>query len=157
MNKPIVQIIGLGIFLIFANLEVNGQILQTRSDIIIQYGPDYESVPKGDDGIDYIYYDKEFTSEQSGTFNRRTMFYFFNLSDEIDACIIWEIIEPSSETNRNVAHLIKKNLIDVGYMKWKDFGKNILYEIEVDFEEGLCITKSYYDFSVNPFESSQNK
>ena len=142
MKKTISRILILGVILIISNQQSFGQILQTRSDIIKEYGYDYESGVT-DDGTKYIYYDKEVTTEQSGKYTQCKAIYFTKLDDGTEICKFWRILEPKSETNPNVSYM-KKNFVEVDYMKWKDYETGILYKIEV--EEGLCITTAWYDF-----------
>jgi hypothetical protein len=116
--------------------------LQTRSDIIKETGYDYESGTT-DDGTKYIVYQKELTTEQSGTYTRHKVIYFTTLDDGTEICNFWKVLEPSSETNPIVAYF-KKNMVEVDYMKWKDYESGVLYEIEV--EDGICIINAWYDF-----------
>ncbi len=142
MNKLNLQILTFGLMLCFSVLKVNGQVLQSRSDIIKENGYGYESGVT-DDGTKYIYYDKEVTTEQSGKYTQCKAIYFTKLDDGTEICKFWRILEPKSETNPNVSYM-KKNFVEVDYMKWKDYETGILYKIEV--EEGLCITTAWYDF-----------
>ena len=144
MKKTISRILILGVILIISNQQSFGQILQTRSDIIKEYGYDYESGTAVDGtNTKYIVYKKEITTEQSGSYTQRKVIYFSTLDDGTEICNFWKILEPSSETNSNVAYF-KKNMVEVDYMKWKDYETGILYKIEV--EVGLCIITAWYDF-----------
>jgi hypothetical protein len=142
MRKNIMQILTLGIIMAFSIQQSYGQIAQSRSDIIKENGYSYES-GTADDGTKYIYYDKEFTSEQSGKYDQRKVIYFITLDDGTELCSFWKILEPSSETNPWV-YYFKKNMVEVDYMKWKDYESGVLYKLEV--EDKICIVTAWYDF-----------
>lgn len=129
-------------FLFLSFTSILAQIGQSRDDIIAEYGQHYE-VGETNDGIKYISYDKEYTTEQSGTYIQAKAIYFFEADDGTHVCHKWLIIEPSSETNSWVK-LLNKDFVKIGYMEWKDYESNILYKIEV--EDGLCLLKAMYDF-----------
>jgi hypothetical protein len=141
MQTKIWKTLVLGTILIIASHESFGQIGQIRSDIIKEEGFNYES-GTADDGTKYIAYEKEFTTEQSGTYTQYKVIYFMTLDDGTEFCHYWKILEPSSETNPNVAYF-KKNLVEVDYMKWKDYESGVIYTIDV--EDGLCIITAWYD------------
>lgn len=141
MLKTILKITVSGILLSVFSISSNAQILQSRSEIIKERGYDYESGVT-DSGTKYIYYDEETSTEQSGSYIRRKVFYFASLDDGTEYCQYWKILEPASETNPNVAYF-KKRMVEVGKMKWKDYETNVLYTIEV--AEGFCVITAWYD------------
>lgn len=140
--KQFLKILTLGIFMAFSIQQSNGQIFQSRSDIIKEYGYSYESGTTKD-GTKYIYYDKEFTSEQSGKYTQRKAIYFTTLEDGTEVCNFYKILEPSTETNPWVSYF-KKNMVEIEYMKWKDYETGVVYKLEV--EDGVCIITAWYDF-----------
>jgi hypothetical protein len=64
------------------------------------------------------------------------------LDDGSEICYLWKIIEPSSETNSNVAHY-KSKFVETDYMQWKDYERNIIYDIVV--KDGICIITAWWD------------
>lgn len=134
-------IAGLSFLLLVGLNFVNAQILQTRSEIIQNEGWDYTS-GVADDGTKYIYYSKTVYTQASGEYVQGRAFYFITLDDGSEVCFMKKIVEPSSETNPNVAYL-KSKLVEVGYMQWKDYENSIIYDVEV--EDGLCIIMAWYD------------
>lgn len=122
----------------------NAQLLQTRSAIIKELGYLGYGYKTGisDDGINYIYYDKEMNTIASGKYIQRKIMYFTKLDDGSEVCYLWKIIEPSSETNTNVANYRKK-FVQIGHMQWKDYEINVMYEIIV--KDGYCLILAWYD------------
>lgn len=130
------------LFLLTSAQTSQAQIGLNKAEVIAEYGQNYEN-GETDDGMKYISYDKEYTTEQSGTYVQSKAIYFFEAADGTLICHQWLIIEPSSETNAWVKQL-NKELVKIGYMEWKDYEKNILFKINV--EDGLCLLKAMYDF-----------
>lgn len=130
------------LFLSIITLSSSAQIGQSRPDIIAEYGQDYE-IGETEDGVKYIRYQKNYTTEQSGTYTQVKAIYFFEADDGTNICHRWLIIEPSSETNSWVKFL-KKEMVETGYLEWKDYENNILYKIEI--EDGFCVLKAEFDF-----------
>src|SRR5690554_2380315 len=142
MRSNILNLLTLGFLMAVSIQNSYGQILKSRSDIIKEKGYSYESGIT-DDGIKYIYYDQEFNSEQSGEYSQRKIIYFTSLDDGTEICYLWKILEPSSETNPWVSYF-KKNMVEVDYLKWKDYETGVLYKLKV--EEGLCVITAIFDF-----------
>jgi len=141
MKSTIKYSIALIAFLTFSYETVLAQIHQSRSAIVKEYGYDY-SEGVTNDGTKYISYKKDMKTIPSGSYTRTKAYYFTKLDDGTEICYLWKIIEPSSETNTNVAGY-KSKLVELGYMQWKDYETNIIYEIEV--KDGLCITTAWWD------------
>lgn len=131
-----------GLLLVFALLPGHAQIGQNRQAIIAEYGDQYES-GETDDGTPYISYEKSFTTEQSGTYTQIKALYFLEADDGSNICYKWILIEPSSETNAWVKYL-NKEMVKIGYLKWKDYETNINYQLNV--EDDYCLLKVAYDF-----------
>lgn len=142
MNTKIWKALMLGIILMTSLQQSFAQIGQSRSDIIKEKGYSYKS-GTADDGTKYITYEEEFSTEQSGTYTQYMGIYFSTIDDGTEICHFWKIVEPSSETNPWVSYF-KKNMVEVEYMRWKDYESNILYKLEV--EDGICIITAWYDF-----------
>ena len=139
-------IIKLGFFILigiipFGNIPSSAQVLQSRNDIIKERGSNYKTGVT-DDGIKYIYYDKEVETERSGKYIQRKAIYFFKSSDGTEICTHWKIIEPKTETNNNVM-LFRNKLVEIDYMKWKDYSTNLISEISV--EGSVCVITAWYD------------
>jgi hypothetical protein len=129
-------------FFTISFLNVQAQIFQEKEEVIKNLDA-YES-GKTDDGIEYIYFDKDFETKASGEYTRRKVIYFVELEDGTKVCNMWKILEPSSETNSTVA-FFKEKYVEVDYMQWKDYEKEILYDVEV--EDEICIVTALYDNS----------
>lgn len=142
MKTQTLKTLFLGILLLAFVQDASGQIGESRRDIIKEKGRDYE---KGvtDEGNNYIGYEEEFTTERSGTYTRYKAYFFTKFDDGSEVCHSWKIIEPSSETNPWVS-TFKRDLVEIGYMKWKDYESNIIYTVKVD--EGFCIVSAWFDF-----------
>ncbi len=135
-------IAGLTLLLCLSSRSIKAQIFQTRAEIIKEKGYGYTAGVTDDDGTKYIYYDDELNTNASGKYTRRKVMYFMNLDNGSEICYMWKIIEPSSETNSNVAYF-KSNFVEVAYMQWKDYEYNIIYDMVV--KDGLCIISAWCD------------
>ena len=131
----------LGVLLFSLTSEIKAQIGQSRSDIISEYGYNYET-GSTDDGTEYLSYEREFSSDQSGAYISFKVIYFTEAEDGTQFCHYWKILEPSSETNAWVSSL-NERLVKMGYMEWKDYETNTLYKLEI--EDKICILTSWYD------------
>ena len=120
---------------------IKAQIFQTREDIIKENGYSYTSGVT-DDGTKYIYYNKELNTKASGKYTHRKAIYFMKLDNGSEICYMWKILEPSSETNSNVAYY-KSKYVEIAYMQWKDYERNIIYDIVV--EDGFCVITAWWD------------
>ena len=143
MKNKIWKALILGTILIASTQQSFGQIGKSRNDIIKELEYDYEPGTT-DDGMKYISYGEEFTTEKSGTYTRYKFIYFFTNDDGTETCHFWMILEPSSEINSWVSYF-NKELVKIEYMKWKDYETNILYTL--DIEDGVCITTAKYDLN----------
>lgn len=122
---------------------VQAQLLETKSDIIEEYGQDYET-GTSDAGREYIIYELEITTEISGTYTLAKVFFFTEMEDGEKICTLWKQLEPSSETNYNIT-LLKDKYVQIDDLKWKDFEYGVIYEIEVDRENSIVITSIYLE------------
>lgn len=141
MNSKIKSIVGLTILLFLGSQPIKAQLLQTRADIIKINGYGYTSGVT-DGGTKYITYEKQMNTNASGNYTQVKAIYFTKLDNGSEICYMWKIIEPSSETNSNVS-LLKKDFVEIAYMQWKDYEKNIIYDIDV--KDGLCIITAWWD------------
>lgn len=119
-----------------------GQLFQSREEIIrnnvgVSFKTDFTK-----DGNRFMYYEKPMKSNASGNYNLYKAMYFLNLENGSEICVKWSVIEPASETNSNVAYF-KKKYVEIGYMRWKDYENNIIYDIEV--KDGMCIVTAWWD------------
>jgi hypothetical protein len=131
----------LGLTFLFGLQTAKAQLFQSRSDIISKDGYGY-TTGVTDDGTKYIRYDKEKNTKASGSYTQVKVIYFTKLDDGSEICYLWKIIEPSSETNSNVAHY-KSKFVETDYMQWKDYERNIIYDIVV--KDGICIITAWWD------------
>jgi len=141
MKSKIKLIVGLTFLLCLGSQTIKAQIFQTRADIIKENGYGYTSGVT-DDGTKYIYYDKELNTNASGKYTQRKVIFFMKLDNGSEICYMWKILEPSSETNSNVAYY-KSKFVEIAYMQWKDYEINIIYDIVV--EDGICVITAWWD------------
>ena len=132
----------LPIVFFLAAFSSKAQLLMKKTDVIEEYGDDYKTGTT-DDGINYIFYEKELETAASGKFIQERVIYLLELDNGKKICSMWEIFQPSSETNSVVKHLKNQGLVEIGSMQWKDYETNTLYDVKVD--EGLCIVTATYD------------
>lgn len=141
MQTKIKTIVGLTVFFLFGFQTARAQLFQTRSDIISKEGYGY-TIGVTDDGTKYIRYDKEMNTKASGSYTQAKVIYFTKLDDGREICYMWKILEPSSETNSNVAYY-KSKFVETAYMQWKDYEINVIYDIVV--KDGICVITAWYD------------
>ena len=134
-------IVGLTAFLFLDLQTIKAQIFQNRADVINKNGYDYTSRVT-DNGIKYITYDRKMNTKASGSYTQTKAIYFTKLDNGTEICYMWKIIEPSSETNSNVASY-KSRLVEIAYMQWKDYEKSIIYDIVV--KDGFCLVTARGD------------
>jgi hypothetical protein len=139
MKTTIKKIAGLILFLFLGLNSVNAQFFKTIKEIITEYGYDYQN-GKLSSGEVYLIYEDELTTEISGTFTRKMLFFF---DKETDMCVGTILFEPLSEKPKNVAFYKNSRAIEIGYQRWKDLKLNIIYKVEE--ENGLCVITSLYD------------
>lgn len=131
------------LFLLFS-YTTEAQILQTRSEIVENYGEPFSSgISKS--GDPYLYYKFPVTTKSSGTYEQRRVLFFKEGDDGRQVCYKWKILEPSSEMKSNLFSF-KENLVEVGDMEWKDHGKGIVYKLEE--VKGICKITAWYDNTV---------
>lgn len=132
------------LFLIFltSSHDAAAQIFKEKADIIKEEGNNYTSGTT-DQGNDYIVYKYNFETDASGKYIRLKVIYFVNIESGKIICNMWEIVEPSSETNSGVAYFKKKGYVGIGYLEWKDYENSILYTIKVDDE--FCTVRAVFD------------
>jgi hypothetical protein len=141
MKSNIKQILGLIVFIVLTSLNAKAQLFQTRSEIIKDKGYNY-TTGITDDGTKYIRYDTETRTNASGNYTMTKVMYFMNLDNGKEICYMWKILEPSSETNSNVAYY-KSKYVEVAYMQWKDYENNVIYDIVS--KDGICIITAWWD------------
>lgn len=142
MKLKIKKIAGLTLLLILSFQSVKAQLFQTRAAIINEFGNDYTTGLTDDGETKYITYEKTLNTKVSGSFTQTRVFYFTTLDGGTEFCFMWKIIDPSSETNSNVA-FYKSKYVEVDYMQWKDYEKSVIYDIVV--KDGLCIISAWFD------------
>lgn len=130
-------------FLLLGICDTQAQIFKSRSDIIEEYGTGYEA-DVATDGTKYIVYENEYDTRASGEYIQLKAIYFTELDDGTEICNMWRIMEPSTETNSTISYL-KDNFVETGYMEFKDYENEILYNVEVD--EGHCILTATFNNS----------
>lgn len=135
----------MGFLLLSFQQNVNAQILQTKSEILKDYGePFSEGVTKS--GENYLFYKIPVTTKNSGTYEQRRVIFLKKGDDGTETCYRWKIIEPSSETIYNVS-AFSRDLVEIGEFQWKDYGKGIIYEVKE--VKGVCKITAWYDNSVD--------
>lgn len=144
MKKNFISFIGIVLFFLFSSQIVDAQILQTRSEIIETYGTPFHS-GISEEGENYLYYKFPVTTENSGTYHQRRVLFFKKFDNGSDTCYKWKILEPSTETTSNISSFTR-NLVQIGDMEWKDYGKGIVYKVET--VHGVCSITAWFDNKV---------
>lgn len=138
-------IAGLALMLLFLIPGAEAQILQSKSDVIKEYGePFSEGVTKS--GEKYLYYKIPVTTQASGTYNQGRILYFKTYSNGTDVCYKFKIVEPTSETIYNITSFTR-DLVQTDEMQWKDYAKGIVYKIKE--VKGVCLITAEYDNEVS--------
>jgi len=126
------------ILFLLISFNLNAQIGATKEEIIEKQGANYvEDV--SDYGVDFMLYESQYKSDESGIFTRSTVMYL-KKKNGVQFCYEYLIMEPSSETNAWVNFYNKKNYVKLKELKWKDYKTNLIYEIRVG--DGLCYIKT---------------
>jgi len=141
-NLKQLQKLSIILLILSFSITTKAQLYQKRADIIEDLGDNF-TADSTDDGTKYILYEKEYTTDASGTYTRNKIIYFVELEDGTEICNMWKIIEPSSETNSNVKYFRNQDYVFLGSMQWKDYESSILYDIIV--KDGFCIITAIYD------------
>ena len=118
------------------------QLAQTRAEIIEKYGYDYKTGTTDGDATPFIYYEKMFTTDASGTYKQTEAMYFFTTTEGVKLCYLWRLIEPDTETNNNVIYLNSK-YVKRKTMEWKDYRTGAVYSMKV--EDGLCVISAWLE------------
>lgn len=137
-------LISLGLFF-FLQFSLSGQILQSKTEILKNYGePFSEGVTRN--GENYLFYKIPVTTKNSGTYEQRRVLFLTKGEDGTETCYRWKIIEPSSETHFNISSF-SRDLVQIGELQWKDFAKGIVYEVKE--VKGVCKITAWYDNNVD--------
>lgn len=127
--------------LVLFSVSSMAQLARTKSEIINQFGYDYEA-GIADDGTPYIYYEREMETTQSGVYTQVKAMYFFTTEEGDVLCYMWKVFEPDTETNYNVAYY-NSRFVKIGNKKWKDYETDIVYLIEV--KDGFCVITAWLE------------
>lgn len=138
-------LLGIGIMFLFLIPTSEAQILQSKSDVIKEYGTPFSSgVNKK--GETYLFYKIPITTKTSGTYNQGRIIYFTTGEDGTEYCHKFKIIEPTTETAFNEISF-NRDLVQIADRQWKDYGKGIIYTLEE--VKGICKITAAYDNSVD--------
>lgn len=130
-----------GLFLFLFAPIASAQILQSRDQVIKEYGePFCQGIT--DNGDSYLYYKIPMSTKTSGNYLQRKVLFFKEFRDGTQTCYKWKIIEPSSEASVNISSFTRQ-LVQLDDLKWKDYDKGILYGMEVNSE--VCKITAQYD------------
>lgn len=140
--KALITLFFLGLFLV-GGTDTQAQLLKTKGDIIKEYGSIYEA-DVADDGTNYIVYEKQYNNNARGEYTQHKAIYFTELDNGKEICSMWKLFEPSTETNSTISYF-KDNFVEIGYMEYKDYENEILYNVNVD--DVLCIVTAIFDNS----------
>lgn len=144
MNSYFKPFLGILFIIIFIQAG-NAQILHNRSEVIKTYGePFYSGTTKN--GETFFYYKIPVNTQTSGVYDQRWVLFFKKSNNGTEVCYKYKIIEPATETVYNISSLTR-NLVQIDEMKWKDFGRGIIYEIEE--VKGICKITAKYDNEVS--------
>ncbi|UJH92859.1 hypothetical protein LZ575_10835 [Antarcticibacterium sp. 1MA-6-2] len=89
MKTKIITLLGMGFLLLSFQQNVNAQILQTKSEILKDYGePFSEGVTKS--GENYLFYKIPVTTKNSGTYEQRRVIFLKKGDDGTETCYLWE-------------------------------------------------------------------
>ena len=121
------------------------QIMKTMKEVIDSKGAisDSDFTEPDNDGFKlfYISYEKQMETVHSGKYTEIRVFYFTEKKQDA-LCVMWKIIEPSSEINTNVKfynlHMVKKD-----NLTWKDYETGLIYSIVL--KDGFCVTTCTID------------
>lgn len=145
MNPNFKHFLGVIILFLISFQAVDAQILQSRSEVIKTYGdPFYSGTTKN--GDNFLYYKTPVTTQASGTYDQRRVLFFKKADDGTEVCYKFKIVEPATETGYNIFSFTR-DLVQIDEMKWKDFGKGIIYEVEE--KKGVCKITAKYDNEVS--------
>lgn len=134
-------LLGVGFLFLLFTQSVDAQILQTRSEIIEEYGtPFYTGTTKSREN--FLYYKIPVKTATSGTYDQRRVLFLKTSEDGTETCFKWKILEPSSETAYNIASFTR-DLVQIDDKKWKDYSKGIIYQVEE--VKGVCKISAWYD------------
>ena len=126
------------LFYILLSLQIHAQGLgNTKKEIIAGEGENYLN-QTSENGIPFLLYSTNETTNASGDYLRGTSYYF---KDGI-FCTAISIIEPKTESN-NWAKFLNDKYVEKEDNYWKDYEKNILYHLIIN--EKHCIISIYYD------------
>lgn len=133
--------ISTGLFLFLFAPLADAQILQSRDQVIKEYGePFCQGVTETGDS--YLYYKIPTTTKTSGKYLQRKVLFFKKFKDGTETCYKWKIIEPSSEAGVNISSF-SRQLVQLDDLKWKDHDKGIIYGMQVNSE--VCKITAQYD------------
>ena len=94
-------IVVFGILLMFLITGAEAQILQSKGDVIEEYGEPFSAgITKS--GENYLFYKMPVTTKASGTYNQGRILYFKTFSNGDEVCYKFKIVEPTSETIYNI-------------------------------------------------------
>lgn len=141
MKTKIQLLICSGLFLFLFAPVAEAQILQTREQVLESYGEPFSSGVSRS-GENYMFYKVPVKTETSGTFYQCKVLYFKPFANGSETCYKWKIIEPASEAPDNISSFTRQ-LVQLDDLKWKDFDKGIIYEMEVG--EKACKIIAKYD------------
>jgi hypothetical protein len=127
--------------------ELNAQIFSTKSEIIKLKGTDYK-IGYTDSGNEYILYTKFGETKRGETYIYAEQFIFVEIEGtDQPVCIIKKIYEQEKRINE-IIDIMKKNYVQLSYLKFKDYASSFIYDIEIkDTDEGekLCVITIYHD------------
>jgi len=125
---------------------LSAQLGLTFSEVIKNNGADFTS-GAADGGFKYITYGKKKTTNASGSFEQRTVYYFadFASSKELK-CWLIKLISPTTEY-ANYVSAFNKVYTNIGVDEWKDNETNTIISVEIS--NGFCTVSIVYDGRVD--------
>jgi hypothetical protein len=127
------KITGLILFLFLGLNLAEAQIYKTRSDIINMHGYDYTSEIT-DSGVKYMLYTtKDITKSRT---------FFFKNHNGTEIVFRTGTIGLASDLDIYI-DIFQSKYVKIGYMKWKDYEANMIYEIEL--KGGFCVITISHD------------
>ena len=145
MKKKFQIIAGIAILFLFLIPEAKAQILQSKSDVIKEYGePFSEGISKS--GENYLFYKIPITTKASGTYHQGKVLYFKTFSDGNELCYKFKVVEPKSETIYNITSF-NRDLVQTDELQWKDFARGITYGVKE--VKGVCLITAEFDNEVS--------
>jgi hypothetical protein len=114
----------------------------TKDEIIKQCGTNY--VGKiANDGTKFITYQRKLYNDEMKRNVEIIIAYYFMDINEKEIYVQKILLLPKSEANGYIS-IYNDKFVKLGYLFWKDYAENILYEVK--FRDSVCSIIMRYDY-----------